>query len=232
MQTAAQIRDHLRAFVDRERSARIARLQRDLNPPRAPPLPIHPKFIRFGFLDIVQRRLGNRTDLIFSEIEQLGENAPLSNLFDKRWTVVLDEAVPLAREEGQTFHSFRHFGILKMILALVLDPIRESMMGHGGATVNSRHYEKTLEPEKLRTAIAAIPGVTRSLRAYDWSLLEKALTEDQPKARAARPWGARRPTSGRSPRHASRKDRIIAPGHPPLSVEPRLKPSRKLKNEG
>ncbi len=36
MQTATQIRDHLRAFVDRERSARIARLQRDLNPPRAP----------------------------------------------------------------------------------------------------------------------------------------------------------------------------------------------------
>ncbi len=36
MQTIMQIRDHLRAYVDRERSARIARLQRDLNPPRAP----------------------------------------------------------------------------------------------------------------------------------------------------------------------------------------------------
>ncbi len=35
MQNDHQIRDHLGAYVDRERSARIARLQRDLNPPRA-----------------------------------------------------------------------------------------------------------------------------------------------------------------------------------------------------
>ncbi len=95
--------------------------------------------------------VGKRTDLIFSEIEQLGENTPLSNLFDKRWSVVLDEAVPSAREEGKTFHSFRHFGNMEMILALVLDPIRESMMGHEGATVNSRHYKKTLKPEKLQS---------------------------------------------------------------------------------
>ncbi|AIQ89385.1 Integrase [Methylobacterium oryzae CBMB20] len=193
-------------------------------------LPIHPELIRLGFLDFVQRRSGKRTDLIFSEIEQLGENTPLSNLFDKRWSVVLDEAVPSAREEGKTFHSFRHFGNMEMILALVLDPIRESMMGHEGATVNSRHYKKTLKPEKLQTAIAAIPEVTRSLSAYDWSLMEKALMEDPPKSRAARPCEARRPTSGGSPRHASGKDRIIVPGRSPRSVEPRSEPRRKLKN--
>ncbi|GJD36429.1 tyrosine-type recombinase/integrase [Methylobacterium aerolatum] len=193
-------------------------------------LPIHPELIRLGFLDFVQRRSGKRTDLIFSEIEQLGENTPLSNLFDKRWSVVLDEAVPLAREEGKTFHSFRHFGNMEMILALVLDPIRESMMGHEGATVNSRHYKKTLKPEKLQTAISAIPEVTRSLIAYDWSLMEKAFMEDPPKLRAARPCGARRPTSSGSPRHASGKDRIIVPERSPRSVETRSEPRRKLKN--
>ncbi|GJE36228.1 tyrosine-type recombinase/integrase [Methylobacterium persicinum] len=193
-------------------------------------LPIHPELIRLGFLDFVQRQSGKRTDLIFSEIERLGENTPLSNLFDKRWSVVLDQAVSSAREEGKTFHSFRHLGNMEMILALVLDPIRESMMGHEGTTVNSRHYKKTLKPEKLQTAIASIPEVTWSLKAYDWSLLGKALTEDPPKARAARPRGARRTTSSGSPRHALRKDCIIVTGRSPRSVEPRPEPSRKLKN--
>ncbi|MCG5249032.1 hypothetical protein [Methylorubrum extorquens] len=36
MRTTRQIRDHLRAYVDRERSARLTRLQRDLDPPRDP----------------------------------------------------------------------------------------------------------------------------------------------------------------------------------------------------
>jgi hypothetical protein len=36
MRTTSQIRDHLRAYVDRERGARSTRLQRDLDPPRDP----------------------------------------------------------------------------------------------------------------------------------------------------------------------------------------------------
>ena len=36
MRTTSQIRDHLRAYVDRERGARLTRLQRDLDPPRDP----------------------------------------------------------------------------------------------------------------------------------------------------------------------------------------------------
>ena len=36
MRTTSQIRDHLRAYVDRERGARLTRLHRDLDPPRDP----------------------------------------------------------------------------------------------------------------------------------------------------------------------------------------------------
>lgn len=74
---------------------------------------------------------------------------------------------------------------MEMIRNMVIDPIRESMLSHDGSTSNSRNYKKTLKPEDLRTAIAAIPEVTPGLRAYDWSLLEKVLAEDSPKLQAA-----------------------------------------------
>ena len=176
-------------------------------------LPLHPELIRLGFLDYVRGRSGARSDLIFAEIAQFGENTPLSNLFDKRWAVVLDEAVPSAREERKTFHSFRHFGNTEMIRRLVLDPIRESMMGHEGSTVNSRNYKKMLKPEDLRTAIAAIPEVTRELRACDWALIGSSLTlgslEGQVSAegRCLR----RRWLSSSSP-HYARKDAANGPG--------------------
>ena len=86
-------------------------------------LPIHPELIRLGFLDFLRTKSGARNDLIFSEIAHIGENTPLSNLFDKRWIVVLDESLPSARLEGKTFHSFRHLGNTEMIRNLVIDPI-------------------------------------------------------------------------------------------------------------
>ena len=183
-------------------------------------LPLHPELIRLGFLDYVRDRSGARSDLIFAEIAQFGENTPLSNLFDKRWTVVLDEAVPSAREERKTFHSFRHFGNTEMIRQQVLDPIRESMMGHEGATVNSRNYKKTLKPEDLRTAIAAIPEVTRDLRAYDWTLIVPSLTlgslGDQVSAKGR---SSRRRSLPSSPLHALRKDNREEPGRSSLLPE-------------
>jgi hypothetical protein len=94
-----------------------------------------------------------------------------------------------------------------MIRKLVLDPIRESMMGHEGATVNSGNYKKTLKPEDLRTAIAAIPEVTRDLRAYDWMLLRPSLTlgtlGDQVSVKGR--WSRRRSLPSPSPQSA-RKD--------------------------
>jgi len=191
-------------------------------------LPIHPELIRLGFLDFVRTKAGGRHDLIFSEIAQLGENTPLSNLFDKRWTVVLDEAVPSAREEGKTFHSFQHFGNTEMIRRLVLDPIRESMLGHEGATVNSRNYKKTLKPEDLLTAIAAIPEVTRGLRTYDWALLGTVITDGSSKeclmGRQRRP---RRPSSSSSAHPFTRKDDAVGSGRSPLITEFRSHPDQK-----
>ncbi|GJD86945.1 hypothetical protein BHAOGJBA_0443 [Methylobacterium hispanicum] len=183
-------------------------------------LPLHPELIRLGFLDYVRGRSGARSDLIFAEIAQFGENTPLSNLFDKRWTVVLDEAVPSAREERKTFHSFRHFGNTEMIRQQVLDPIRESMMGHEGATVNSRNYKKTLKPEDLQTAIAAIPEVTRDLRAYDWTLIGPSLTlgslGDQVSANGR---SSRRRSLPSSPLHSLRKDNREEAGRSSLLPE-------------
>ncbi|MBI1689673.1 tyrosine-type recombinase/integrase [Methylorubrum sp. DB1722] len=191
-------------------------------------LPIHPELIRLGFLDFVRSRAGGRHDLIFSEIAQLGENTPLSNLFDKRWTVVLDEAVPSAREEGKTFHSFRHFGNTEMIRQLVLDPIRESMLGHEGATVNSRNYKKTLKPEDLLTAIAAIPEVTRGLRTYDWALLGTVITDGSSKECVmGRRRRSRRPSSSSSAHPFTRKADAVGSGRSPLITEFRSRPDQK-----
>jgi len=138
-------------------------------------IPIHPELIRLGFLDFVRNKVGSPHDLIFSDIAQLGDKTPLSNLFDKRWTVVLDEAVPTAREEEKTFHSFRHFGNTEMIKQLVIDPIRETTLGHEGKTVNSRIYKKGLRAADLKTAIAAIPDLTQILHPHDWKLICSAL---------------------------------------------------------
>jgi len=191
-------------------------------------LPIHPEFIRLGFLDFVRTKAGGRHDLIFSEIAQLGENTPLSNLFDKHWTVVLDEAVPSAREEGKTFHSFRHFGNTEIIRRLVLDPIRESMLGHEGAKVNSRNYKKALEPEDLLTAIAAIPEVTRSLRTYDWALLGTVITDGSSKECVmGRRRRSRRPSSSSSAHPFTRKDDAVGSGRSPLRTEFRSRPGQK-----
>ncbi len=191
-------------------------------------LPLHPELIRLGFLDYVRGRSGTRSDLIFAEIAQFGENTPLSNLFDKRWTVVLDEAVPSAREERKTFHSFRHFGNTEMIRRLVLDPIRESMMGHEGATVNSRNYKKTLKPEDLGTAIAAIPEVTSGLQACDWTLIGSSLSlsavEMQTLTRVRR---SRRQSLPSSPPHSVRKDNAKEPGRPSPHTEACLRRNSK-----
>lgn len=187
-------------------------------------LPIHPELIRLGFLDFVRAHSGERRDLIFSEIAQLGKTTPLSNLFDKRWTIVLDEALPSARKEGKTFHSFRHFGNTEMIRQLVLDPIRESMLGHEGATVNSRNYKKTLKPEDLRTAIGAIPEVTRDLRAYDWALLGAAIANGSSKVRASE---TRRGVRRTSSRRSKSKDASVVLGRPSLSTGSRSQPIQK-----
>jgi hypothetical protein len=58
-----------------------------------------------------------------------------------------------------------------MIKQLVIDPIRETTLGHEGKTVNSRIYKKGLRPADLKTAIAAIPDLTQMLHPYDWKLV-------------------------------------------------------------
>lgn len=47
-------------------------------------LQVRPQLLRLGFLDFIRVRTGERNDLIFSGIAQLGDNTLQSNLFDKR----------------------------------------------------------------------------------------------------------------------------------------------------
>jgi hypothetical protein len=83
----------------------------------------------------------------------------MSNLFNKSWVPILDAALPKARQEKKTIHSFRKGGNTQLttIPSIVAPEVRLQLMGHKQNSVNGRHY---LAPFPDHVKLAALNNLT------------------------------------------------------------------------
>ena len=134
-------------------------------PVRARRQPIHPELIRLGFLDYVRllKSLGYKT--LFPDLRLRGDATPMTNLFNKSWAPVLDLALPNARSEKKTLHSFRKTGntALAKIPKDVSQELRFQLMGHAQISVNGKNYIAPFPDDVKLEALRRLPNTTSSL---------------------------------------------------------------------
>ena len=140
------------------------------------PVPFHREIVRLGFLQYVESLGGRPSEPLFPDLAARGTSS-LANLFAKKWAPILKEVLPNAHAEMKSFKSFRSAGNTRMINKKVIDPLRESVMGHAGKTVNTRVYWKRnlVEIRVLRKAIETFPSVTSHLKPRNWGPPQKML---------------------------------------------------------
>ena len=126
-------------------------------------VPIHPEPIRLGFLDYVRMLKARGETMVFPELPLLCPRTELSTGFAKDWTPLLDEALPNARANDKTFHSFRKGGNTSMILVDVPETLRLEVCGHKHKGTNGKHYKGDIHDKAKLDAMAFIPVVTDHL---------------------------------------------------------------------
>ena len=137
-------------------------------------IPLHPELVRLGFLRYVAAIRAMGSDLLFPDLRERGALTSLANLFAKQFVKILDEALPHARkEQGKTFHSFRHF--FNSYLIGKVDPsIRYRLMGHTTDDDGDRLDVNILvyghhDNESLLSAISLLPKLMKDLKPRVWS---------------------------------------------------------------
>lgn len=126
-------------------------------------IPIHPELIRLGFLDYVAELRRRGETLLFPDLRARGANTPLGNLFDKYWSQILDHALPNARKEKKTFHSFRRMLNTAIANAREPDVLRKEMLGHAKTDVNEISYTDELEYQTKLAILTDRTNVTSHL---------------------------------------------------------------------
>jgi integrase len=148
------------------------------------PVPFHREIVRLGFLQYVASLGGRPSEPLFPDLAARGTSS-LANLFAKKWAPILKEVLPNAQAEMKSFKSFRSAGNTRMINTDVIDPIRESILGHAGKTINTRVYKKRkmIDISALRRAIEKFPCVTKHLTPRNWAVVR----DETPPRRLRRP---------------------------------------------
>jgi integrase len=126
-------------------------------------VPLHPEPIRLGFLDYVRLMKDRGEKMLFPELILLRPRTALSTGFSKDWTPLLDEALPKAREDDKTFHSFRKGANTAMIRIDVPETLRLDIAGHKQKGTNGKHYKGSIHDKVKLDALAFVPVVTGHL---------------------------------------------------------------------
>ena len=149
-------------------------LRRHLKTPcRTRSQPIHPELQRLGFLEYVHRLrlIGVRT--LFPDLLMRGQATPMGDLFDKLFAPALDAALPQARGNRQTLHSFRKGGnthLASQATNVALE-VRLQLMGHTPQSVNGRHYVAQFPADVKLAALQRLQISTAHLRPAPIRLL-------------------------------------------------------------
>lgn len=135
--------------------------------------PIHPELQRLGFLAYVRRlrSLGVRT--LFPDLLLRGQATPTGDLFDKLFAPALDAALPQARGNRQTLHSFRkgvNMHLASQATSVALE-VRLQLMGHTPQSVNGRHYVAQFPADVKLAALQRLQVSTAHLRPAPIRLL-------------------------------------------------------------
>lgn len=117
-------------------------------------VPIHPRMMQLGFLDYVKEAAKNPDDRLFPNLVPGGADKKLGFHFTKWWTLYR-KAVKVY-EKGFDYHSFRHGVATKLAGAGVSLDARNELLGHEGASVDEKVYQKGLPLKVLADAIAKI----------------------------------------------------------------------------
>jgi len=128
-------------------------------------VPMHPELVRLGFLEYVAelRRRGDK--LLFPDLRARGAKTSLASLFDKRWTKILDAALPNARQERKTLHSMRKCANEAIVNAREPDIVRKHILGHAPVGANEKSYVGKVEYEtKLAVLVESLPNITAHLK--------------------------------------------------------------------
>ncbi len=123
-------------------------------------IPMHPELLRLGMLDYVEALKVRGHKLLFPELQERGQNTPLSAFFYKDFKPMLDAALPHASQQRITFHSTRKTGNTAMIVGKVLDVTRLKILGHTPPGVNGKHYTAQLPDGAVLEALGHLSIVT------------------------------------------------------------------------
>ena len=130
------------------------------------------RLIRLGFLDYVAAVRASGSDLLFPDLRARGAFTSLAGLFAKEFVKVRDQALPNAKAEGKTFHSFRHT-FNSDLIDKISDVTRYRLMSHTTTDegkrldVNARVYSH-YNDEQLLKALSTLPVYTAHLVPRVW----------------------------------------------------------------
>lgn len=117
-------------------------------------VPLHPELHRLGFLDYVDEIAPSVENRIFPQLRAGGPDNKFGYFFTKWWSTYRKDIG--VYEKGLDYHSFRHGVATKLAAAGVLLELRNELLGHEGASVDERVYQKRPPLKLLLDAISRV----------------------------------------------------------------------------
>lgn len=146
-------------------------------------IPIHPELIRLGFLDYVNALREAGHTLLFPELVAASDKTPMGDVFDEDWQQIRAAALPDAKSEGKTLHSFRHWFNNELKQAGVPSEIRRDILGHLNKDVNEGRYTEPATPDLMLQAMSKLPIPNAKLQGFPIRLITHVIEHRQRKAR-------------------------------------------------
>ncbi len=128
-------------------------------------IPFHSELLRLGFRQYYEavRALGFRE--LFPDLRARGTRTAIGSLLTKKFSPILDRALPEARENKQTQHAARRTLNTELRNNSIDITIRREILGHAPADVNERNYTDPAGDEDKKRAIETIANVTKHVPA-------------------------------------------------------------------
>lgn len=126
---------------------------------------IHSKLLRLGFREYCEaiKALGYKE--LFPDFRARGTKTAIGSLLSKKFTPILDRALPQARAERKTQHSNRKTVNTELRDKKIDRTVRNELLGHAQAGVNASVYTDPARDELKKEAIDTITNVTAHITA-------------------------------------------------------------------
>lgn len=123
-------------------------------------VPFHDELLRLGIREYVDAIKARGFRELFPDFRARGERTAIGTLFDKKFTPILDRALPTARSNKKTQHSNRKTLNTELRNNAVDITVRCELLGHSQESVNAIHYTDKARDLLKKAALDTIANVT------------------------------------------------------------------------